>query len=526
MFIFRNYTIESLFPKDTRFSGYDDISYVPKDCKKLVWFYQVPLNFDIKKREEQTELIIEKLHLVVSQISTEQTLYVCKLIDMFPLHSIDTNLRLNYIVEKFNKEALQLSRDSANIRFLDVSEYLEKYPSNDWINWKYYFISQMIISPHVSGGFYDWFSKRISQITGTRKKCIVLDLDNTLWGGVLGEDGIEGIKIGGDYPGNAFLYFQESLIELSRQGVILTICSKNNEKDVLEAWDKNPFIKLNKNYISAYRINWNNKADNIRSLSKELNIGLESMVFIDDNPSERELVRNELPMVEVPEFPKQPYNLMPFVKNVTEDYFRVYEITDEDLKKTEQYKANAQRAAEISKFTNIEDFIKSLNIEIDIIPANEFNIPRIAQMSQKTNQFNLTTKRYSEADIYNFVKKGDLIWCISVRDKFGDNGITGAVIITKDENKNYKIDTFFLSCRILGKGIEDAFFKFVLKLIKEKGIQELEAEYIPTNKNSQVADFYDKYKKEDKFNSDEGTVYKIDINKAISIPEYYKINLK
>lgn len=237
-------------------------------------------------------------------------------------------------------------------------------------------------------------------------------------GGVLGEDGIDGIKIGGDYPGKAFLYFQEGLLELAKRGVILTICSKNNERDVLDLWEKNPFVLLRKEHFSAWRINWRNKADNIRELSEELNIGLDSLVFVDDNPTERELVRQMLPMVEVPEFPKQPYMLPDFLISLSDRYFRVYSVTEEDRRKTEQYKANASRTQERKKFVDFDQYLQSLEIEMRIEPISSFNVSRIAQMTHKTNQFNLTTRRYSESDLMGFSSEGWLIYCLSVKGSF------------------------------------------------------------------------------------------------------------
>jgi FkbH-like protein len=371
--------------------------------------------------------------------------------------------------------------------------------------------------------FKIWFERRIKTITTARKKCLVLDLDNTLWGGVLGEDGISGIKVGGDYPGNAFLYFQEALISLADNGVILTVCSKNNEADVLDAWAKNPFIKLNKKYISAYRINWNNKADNIRELACELNIGLDSMVFVDDNPTERELVRQQLPMVEVPEIPTKPYMLMSFFNQLVSDYFRAYELTEEDKHKTEQYKANAQRNALQHQFTDLSDYIRSLGIEVDVIEANEFNIPRIAQMTQKTNQFNLTTHRYTEADINQFVADGASIYCISVRDKFGDNGITGVIIVERN-NTVANIDSLLLSCRILGKNIEVAFVKYVLNMLLADGINTVYAKYIQTAKNHHVAEFYNKIGLKQTAETDGTKEYQLTLCEPFTIEDYYKIN--
>lgn len=522
MFVFRNYTVENLFAEGTEFSGYDDISLIPADEKSLVWLYQAPIAFDSVKKAESINAMCDKLDFVADSIQSRQTLLICSLLDFNPIKIVDGNDEVEYAINHFNDHARQLAANSDSIQYLNVAEYFTQYPAKDWINWRFYFISQMIVAPVVAAGFSEWLNKRMAQLNGSRKKCLVLDLDNTLWGGVLGEDGLDGIKIGGDYPGNVFLYFQESLVELSKTGVILSVCSKNNEHDVLEAWNKNPFIKLNAKYISAYRINWQNKVDNIRELAKELNIGLDSMVFVDDNPTERELVRQELPMVSVPEFPKKPYGLIELYATLVNCYFRTPKLTAEDSAKTEQYRANARRANASRQFTDLTEFIKSLNINISIEAANRFNIARLAQMTQKTNQFNLTTHRYTEGDIAAMLDKGSLIYCIAVCDKFGDNGITGEIIVTH-EGASAEIDTLLLSCRILGKGIENAFFKAIINRLYEEGITEVTARYIPTAKNSQVADFYDRQGMQliDEANGEK--VYTMQIAKPLDIECYYTI---
>ncbi len=525
MFVFRNYTVESLFGEDTAFSGYGDISLIPDKENQLVWFYQVPLNFDLQSQLKEIEITRSKLQFVVASLAPGQSLYVLSLENLFPLRYSDTDTSLQDAVSGFNRLAMDLAATNPAVRFLDFGEFLSKYPAEEWINWRFYFISQMILSPVVAAGFKDWFNQRIAQIRGARKKCLVLDLDNTLWGGVLGEDGVQGIKIGGDYPGNAFLYFQEALVTLSKMGVMLAVCSKNNEADVFEAWNKNPFIKLKSDHISAHRINWDNKADNVRSIAKELNIGLDSMVFVDDNPTERELIRQQLPMVAVPEFPKKPYGLMAFYAKLLDDYFRAYLLTDEDFKKNEQYKANARRNLSQQQFTNLTDFIRSLEIEIDIMCVDEFNLPRIAQMTQKTNQFNLTTRRYTEADINGLIGAGADVYCISVRDRFGDNGITGAMIVNR-EGSTAKIDTFLLSCRILGKNIESAFFYSIVNKLLEQGVKELQSCYIPTAKNAQVADFYERHGMTllDEKNGEK--YYGMILTKPTVIDDYYTITYK
>ena len=486
-FVFRNNTIERFFGKEYFFGGYDDISVIPQDVDGYVWWYQVPIKYEHDILVSEIQGYTQKLSYVLQQIDTKKTFIALTMDIVYAVPFQDSDYRLQSAVADYNRALYDLESSCSNVKIIDITEFTRRYSASDLFDWKFYLMSQMGMNPKLHKDFKVWFERKIESIALKRKKCLVLDLDNTLWGGILGEDGIEGIKVGGDYPGKAFLYFQEALQQLAKTGVILTVCSKNNEQDVLDAWDKNPFIVLRKDAFAAYRINWTDKATNIKELATELNIGLDSFVFIDDNPTERELVKQMLPMVSVPDFPEQPYELPNFFKRLVEDYFKVYSITDEDKQKTEQYKANAARAQAQHAFADFDKFLESLDIQITIEAANEFNVQRIAQITQKTNQFNLTTKRYTDTDIRGFLKQGWNIWCISVADRFGDNGITGTILINGEE-----IDTLLLSCRILGKGIEIVFVKKIIEILKTQGVKTLNAKYIPTVKNTQVKDFYEK----------------------------------
>lgn len=523
-FVFRNNTVEPFFESSgTAYSGYGDISDVP-EASQYVWFYQVPFKYGQDVLSEEIDGYAERLKFLIGQVPASRPFIILTLVNLHRVKFADHNRNVDEAIARFNNTCWAIEKERGNVRVVDFSDFTSRYAERELIDWKYYFISQTALNPRLAGEFKQWFAYRMSGIELRRKKCIVLDLDNTLWGGILGEDGVEGIKIGGDYPGKAFQYFQEALVELSNSGIILTICSKNNEKDVLEAWKKNPFMILRKEHVSAYRINWNNKADNIRELAEELNIGMDSMVFVDDNPTERELVRQMLPMVEVPDFPAQPYNLPAFFKDMLDRYFRVYSITEEDRSKTQQYKANAERAMEQRKFSDFTEYLKSLEIHIEVHPADEFNLPRIAQMTQKTNQFNLTTKRYTESDLRGFLDSGWKIYCISVSDRFGDSGITGAIILRPIGN-GYDIDSLLLSCRILGKGVEAAFVKYVVNLLYGDGVRSLTAEYIPSRKNMQTADFYDRMGFEVMENLyGGGRRYRMEPVHEQKIEDYYKID--
>lgn len=485
-FVFRNNTIERFFSKEYTFSGYDDISDVPNDADEFVWWYQVPIKFEQNILAEEIRSYAQKFGFVLNQIGESKRIVALTMDIIFSVQFTDNDYQLQIAVAEYNNALFAAEASHKNIKVIDITEFTRKYNASELFDWKFYFISQMGMNPKLSKDFKSWWERKIDSISLKRKKCLVLDLDNTLWGGVLGEDGIDGIKIGGDYPGKAFLYWQEALLELSKSGVILTVCSKNNEQDVLEVWDRNPYIKLKKEHFAAYRINWTDKATNIKALAEELNIGLDSFVFVDDNPTERELVKQMLPMVVVPEFPTQPYELISFFKQLVEDNFKVYSVTDEDKRKTEQYRQNAARTRAQASFADLDSFLKSLNIQITIEAACELNIGRIAQMTQKTNQFNLTTHRYTDTDVREFIDAGWRVWCISVADKFGDSGITGAIMVTPSG----EIDTFLLSCRILGKGIEFAFVKKIISILASLGFQTLSAKYLPTAKNAQVKDFW------------------------------------
>lgn len=486
-FVFRNNTVERFFPKEYSFSGYQDISNIPADVDGYVWFYQLPVKYDLNRLAEEVNGYADGFEFVMNRIEGNKMVVALTMEIIYSVPFTDNDFALENAVAHYNNILRQAAEAHPNLKIVNFREFTSRYQMQDLMDWKFYFISQMALNPRLSSDFKNWWNTKLDSMALKRKKCLVLDLDNTLWGGVLGEEGIDGIKIGGDYPGKAFLYFQEALLELSKSGVILTICSKNNEQDVFDAWEKNPYLVLKKDHFSAWRINWNDKATSIRELSEELNIGLDSFVFVDDNPTERELIRQVLPMVEVPEFPAQPYELPLFFQKLVTDFFRVYSVTEEDKKKTDQYKANAARSQARREFADFSKYLESLDMHITLESANEFNIPRIAQMTQKTNQFNLTTKRYTDADIRQQLADGWKIWCISVADRFGDNGITGCIIVN-----GTKIDSFLLSCRILGKGIEVAFAKSVLALLKDSGVKMLSAKYYPTAKNAQVKEFYDK----------------------------------
>lgn len=323
---------------------------------------------------------------------------------------------------------------------------------------------------------------------GRMKKCIVVDLDNTLWGGIAGEDGINGIRLGHEYPGNCYREFQAGLLKLYNRGYILAINSKNNLNDALEIIGKHPYMVLRERHFAAMEINWNDKASNMRSLAQDLNIGLESMIFIDDNPAECSLVKEACPGVKVVCLPGKPYLIPSVIRDLPGT--QTVKLTDEDRKKGEMYRAQVDRKRFQSSFNDLGDFLIGLGIEVEIAPADSFSAPRIAQLTQKTNQMNMTTRRYTEPEIREFMENPDWhVFSIASKDRFGDNGIVGVVIL-KIAGRECLVDTFLLSCRVIGREIERSVMSFVIEFASGIGACSLTGEYIPTPKNKPAAELY------------------------------------
>ena len=511
-YIFRNSTVELFFNElDSTFSGYGDVLNFDKNYERYIFFYNLLNKTDSDLIIKEIEFYKQNIDFILSKLPESKTFIIFTLERTLKLNFDISDSKIDKFIYDFNTYLFELESKFPNVKVIPINNFYEKYSLKDRIDWKYYFMSKMELNPSYLNSFIKWINNQIKSIELKRKKCIVLDLDNTLWGGVLGEDGIDGIQIGNTYPGNAFLFFQQAILELKKRGIILSVCSKNNEDDVFDLWDKHSDIILKKKDFIVCKINWNDKADNIIEISNELNIGLDSIVFIDDSPSEREFIKKAIPEVAVPDFPEEPYLLPQFFNEILENYFSVHNLTEEDLNKSSQYKNNVSRSKFQKKFSNKDKFISELGIILTIEEVNDSNISRFAQITQKTNQFNLTTKRYTDIEINSFRKKG-IVYGLRVKDKFGDNGITGLVMININQKKAI-IDSYLLSCRILGKKIEFEFMKYILLNLKKKGIKSVNTKYIKTKKNIQTENFFEKLNFQTILNSDEQKEYKLELNK-------------
>jgi FkbH-like protein len=319
-----------------------------------------------------------------------------------------------------------------------------------------------------------------------------MDLDNTLWGGVVGDDGLEGIILGqGSALGEAFVAFQEYARELSRRGIILAVCSKNDEANALEPFEKHPEMILKRADIACFVANWSDKAANIRAIAEQLNIGLDSLVFIDDNPFERTLVRQELPMVAVPEVGDDPATFAQTIADA--GYFEGFAVTQEDRERSGQYQGNRMREALKASATDLPSYLRSLEMELTWRKFDNIGLSRTVQLINKTNQFNLTTRRYTEEDVLAVMgNKRAFGLQLRLVDRFGDNGIISIVIGKMQEDADLLIDTWLMSCRVLGRQVEPTTLNLVASQARALGARRLVGEYIPTKKNGMVRDHYTK----------------------------------
>lgn len=333
----------------------------------------------------------------------------------------------------------------------------------------------------------EWLMAHLRALLGRQRKCLVLDLDGTLWGGTVGEDGPAGLELDDAYPGNCFKDFQRSILRLQQRGVLLAVNSKNNPEDALEVIRTHPHMLLREEHFSAIRINWKDKVENLHDIGRELNIGLDALVFVDDSPAECERVRRGCPEVLVVQLPLDRHLYPCFLERLT--CFEQLTLTAEDRTRVELYRSRALRELLAAESATLEDFFASLEMRGTIYRNEPSQIARIAQMTQKTNQFNLTTRRYTEADIARFLPEA-LVYTFRVEDRFGDNGIIAVAIVVPRATGEWYIDTLLMSCRVIMRTIEDTLLAQIAEDARAGGARRLVGAYIPTSKNEMVKDFY------------------------------------
>ena len=427
------------------------------------------------------------------------------------------------LIRQVNRELRRLAVEFHGVYTLDYDALVARHGSEHWHDERKWLTARLpIAAGYLLPMAREWM-RFIVPLSGRTAKVLVVDLDNTLWGGVIGEDGMAGIKISGEYPGAAYQALQRTLLDLTRKGILLAVCSKNNLDDAMEALEKHPGMLVRKKHFAAMRINWTDKAQNLREIAQELNVGVDALAFLDDNRFEREQVRAALPEVTVIDLPQNPLEYAAAVRNCAT--FERLTLSAEDQQRTEMYAAQKQRAGAEQNFQSKEDFFGFLEQEAELEPVSELTLARVAQLTQKTNQFNLTTRRYTEPQIADMAKQPEWhVYSIRVRDRFGDHGLVG-VAITHDEGEQCEVDTFLLSCRVIGRTIETALLAHLAESAAQRGCKRLVGWFLPTKKNAPARDFYQQHGFTRQQTNGTGSLWTLSLNRStLRCPDWIKVN--
>lgn len=495
---YNQYHQEILDPESELYKFSPDISFLILDIRSILGnlFYS-PYSVSASARREfvqkQAKEItdIAKGFLERSKSKLVITNFVIPTYSPFGIFETKAEYSLQDMVKDLNSLMVEESRKTPSLYVYDFNGFVTRYGENNIFDFRQFHYGDIKVALDYIPYLAEDLMGYIKPATGRNRKCIVLDLDNTLWGGIVGEDGYDGIKLGPKSPGSAYIEFQRHLLSLHHRGIILAINSKNNPDDAFKVIREHPYMVLREENFACVKINWNDKISNMRQIAAELNIGLDSMVFFDDDPVSRELMSKMLPEVMTVELPRDPSLYAPTIMRMND--FNVLNITAEDMKRGEMYLQQRKTAELQSRTSNLEEFLSQLGTRIKIKKVDSFTLPRVSQLILKTNQFNLTTHRYQEEEIRRLSRDDRvLIGSAHVEDKFGDNGITGAFIVFKDPAV-WTVDTFLLSCRVMGRGVEDAMMSYILSEAKNAGIKTVKAQYLPTSKNKPCETFLEKY---------------------------------
>ncbi len=393
------------------------------------------------------------------------------------------------VIEEINS-GLRERAAQRNVHLLTVDTWAAQDGIAQWHDRMLWFTSKQEIHPRASQVYGDQMGRMLAALRGRSSKCLVLDLDNTLWGGVIGDDGLHGIVLGqGSAAAEAHTALQRYALQLAKRGVILAVCSKNDEANALAAFGQHPEMVLRRKDIACFVANWRDKATNLREIAERLNIGLDSLVFVDDNPAERALIRRELPMVAVPELPEDPSGYVEMLDRA--GYFEALFVTEDDQKRTEQYQANAERERRRHAATDMDGYLADLKMELTCSPFAEADLGRVVQLINKTNQFNLTTERRTETEVRALMRDEDVATLqLRLVDTYGDNGLIAVLIARQKPDAVLEIDTWLMSCRVLGRQVEMATLNLLAEAAVERGCTALAGRFRPTQKNEMVREHY------------------------------------
>ena len=429
----------------------------------------------------------EKIHTKLGALIIQNNFDLPHLRPLGNLEASESFGRVNFLL-RLNAEFANYARKHSRFLINDIHYLSAQMGLNEWYGRTYWYNFHMAVSPTATVSLAQNVAAIVKSVYGKSKKCLVLDLDNTLWGGIIGDDGVQNLILGRDHPvGEAFLDFQRYVKDLHRRGVILAVCSKNDIENAKEGFS-HPDSILRLEDFSAFKANWNPKPGNMREIAAELNIGLDSLVFVDDNPAERALVADQLPEVAVPELGSDVSRFAEILER--ERYFEVDRVNQDDLNRSSYYNSNAQRSTYQAGFSDYGEFLASLEMTAEIGSFSPVYLERITQLINKTNQFNLTTKRYTSAEVESISRNPSFVTLYGrLADRFGDNGLV-SVLIGSVSGETIEVDLWLMSCRVLNREMEFAMFDALVEQCQGRGLRRIVGVYIPSKKNSMVAGHY------------------------------------
>jgi FkbH-like protein len=435
------------------------------------------------------------------------------------IHEVTAELSQTEAIRRLNRRLADASSSIAAVRMLDFDRVCAEVGYANWRDDKLWYLARAPLSSRVMPALAKVQAAFACAATANPRKCLVLDLDNTLWGGVIGEDGVEGIAIGHTYPGSVFRDFQRVLLHLRRRGVLLAINSKNNEADALAAFRTHPDMVLREAHFACTRINWRDKPQNMIEIARELNIGLESLVFFDDSPIEREVMRQSLPQVETLDVPGDP---LQYIDAVFENHaFDRLSFTAEDALRAGFYDAQRVRREVERTAASLEDFLAGLEMTMTAAPADSLAFPRIVDLIHKTNQFNLTTRRHTAPQIQTLMRDpACAIFTMQLSDRFGDHGTVGVAIL-RVEGPRAIIDSFLLSCRVIGRTAETAFLSVLIDWATSRGLLMLVGEFVPTPRNAPASDFFERHGFHSLETAGAGGYWQLPLNETNAMPRHH-----
>ena len=526
---YQQYAQEILNPQSGFYAFDPDVTILFVDLQSLAGdFYFRPYKFGEEDRRAWIDGALERLLALIHPI--EERTHSRVLIHDFevPLYSplgileSKQNFGFHDAVRTLNQKLREAAKNDPRLFIFDYDGFCSTVGKQNIQDLKMVYLGDMKLDvrhlPALCGHYLAYFKA----FSGCSRKCLVLDLDNTLWGGVLGEDGFEGIRLGPTPEGRPFWEFQQHLLGLFDRGVILAVNSRNNPEEALKVIREHPSMVLGEKHFASIQINWNDKAANLKTIARELNIGTNALAFIDDDKVNCDMVRQVMPEVRVVELPEDPSL---YCKTLFElQDFNTLQFTEEDRIRGGVY-ASQRLRENLKKEISVEDYLKSLETVMTVETAHSFTLPRIAQLTQKTNQFNMTTRRYSEADLRKFAESKSFgVWSFRLEDKFSDLGIIAAVIAEK-RLPEWRIDTFLMSCRVLARGVEQAILAFLVETARREGASFLTGEFIPTEKNPPAMNFYREQGFQKAPDDGKAQIWKLPVSHEVLFPEGISIKV-